>query len=346
MALDQWKQLLEEIEKKKQAAESEYGAIAPQEQEAIKKQEDEDRMYKYAQGAGSFANAMGSVPTRGGLLFGIKADRPNMDLSEMAKPQESRKDVLSRYQALKDAAQKKAQGYGDSALDLRVKQLQGEEKFGQEKELLGYKNAAELKQAEAKAKIEKGSKGFEKESTLRKEITGLPVYKATSEVSNAYSRMLESQKNPSAASDMTLIYQYMKMVDPGSTVREGEFANAQNAAGVPEQIRNMFNKMQTGERLSEDQRVNFLNQAKSLYKGQMNQFNQAIEPYKGIVENEGLDYSRIAPGIGVYEKPSQEQLAQKENEEKEHNAALDWAMKNQKDPRAQKIIQMNQKLAR
>jgi hypothetical protein len=34
----------------------------------------------------------------------------------------------------------------------------------------------------------------------------------------------------------------MKMLDPTSVVREGEFATAQNAASIPIKIVNMYNK--------------------------------------------------------------------------------------------------------
>ena len=50
----------------------------------------------------------------------------------------------------------------------------------------------------------------------------------------------------------------MKMLDPTSVVREGEFATAQNATGVPERIRNSFNKAMSGERLGQKQRTKFI----------------------------------------------------------------------------------------
>ena len=68
----------------------------------------------------------------------------------------------------------------------------------------------------------------------------------------------------SAAGDISFIYQYMKMLDPGSVVREGEFATAQNAAGVPERISNMYNRALKGTRLSPAQRQEFLATADQL----------------------------------------------------------------------------------
>lgn len=59
------------------------------------------------------------------------------------------------------------------------------------------------------------------------------------------------QGNPQA--QMGLIFAYMKLLDPGSTVREGEYATAQNAAGVPDKVRNEYNKAKDGGFLTPEQ---------------------------------------------------------------------------------------------
>ena len=71
-------------------------------------------------------------------------------------------------------------------------------------------------------------------------------------------------KAGTAASDMALIFAFMKMLDPTSTVREGEFATAQNAASIPERIRNQYNAARKGTRISEKQRDDFVNQARGV----------------------------------------------------------------------------------
>lgn len=48
-----------------------------------------------------------------------------------------------------------------------------------------------------------------------------------------------------AQGDISVIFSYMKILDPNSTVREGEAATAQNSPGVPERVRNMFNRALT-----------------------------------------------------------------------------------------------------
>ena len=105
-------------------------------------------------------------------------------------------------------------------------------------------------------------------------------------VKSAYGRVLSS--DDSAVGDLSLIFGYMKMLDPGSVVREGEFATAQNAANVSERIINIYNKLITGERLNASQRNSFKGQAKNLY-------SSALESEKTV--RTGLE--RIATGYGL-----------------------------------------------
>jgi hypothetical protein len=69
----------------------------------------------------------------------------------------------------------------------------------------------------------------------------------------------------SPAGDMGLVYGYMKMLDPTSAVREAEYATAENARGVPASIRNVWNRLQNGQRLDEDQRRDFSNRAERYF---------------------------------------------------------------------------------
>ena len=77
------------------------------------------------------------------------------------------------------------------------------------------------------------------EEGMRKEVSALSKDYFTVRDSEAKINAVAS--DPSAASDLALIFSFMKVLDPGSVVREQEFANAQNAAGVPDQVRNLYN---------------------------------------------------------------------------------------------------------
>lgn len=151
------------------------------------------------------------------------------------------------------------------------------------------KSGADARRAQAEAdQISAGiipaDKRPETETKFRKEYNDQT--KPYQEVKSAYGRVLSSEDT--AVGDLSLIFGYMKMLDPGSVVREGEFATAQNAAGVPERIMNIYNKVASGQRLSPSQRDSFKGQAKGLY-------NSALEGEKTV--RTGLE--RIAKGYGL-----------------------------------------------
>lgn len=106
------------------------------------------------------------------------------------------------------------------------------------------------------------------EGKLRKEYSDQT--KPYQDVKSAYGRILavSDPKTPDeeAAADLALVFNFMKMQDPGSTVNTSEFANAQNAAGVPDRLRNVWNNLKTGGRLNAAQRKAFRGQAENLYK--------------------------------------------------------------------------------
>jgi len=85
----------------------------------------------------------------------------------------------------------------------------------------------------------------------------------------------------------------MKMLDPGSVVRESEFATAANAAGVPDRIRNQFNRVRTGERLAEKQRADFLNQAGKIFTRSQEDNTKAVDKIVDIGDQFGVSRDQL-----------------------------------------------------
>ena len=100
-------------------------------------------------------------------------------------------------------------------------------------------------------------------------------------------------KDPSAAGDLALIFSYMKMLDPGSVVREGEFANAQNAAGIPERIRAAYNNAMDGQRLTETTRTDFLSRADKLYAAAEQGYTALEGQYTATAKTRGYDPAQV-----------------------------------------------------
>ena len=98
-----------------------------------------------------------------------------------------------------------------------------------------------------------------------------------------------------AVGDLAGIFGFMKVLDPGSTVREGEFSNAENAGGVPDRIRAAYNRLLTGERLTPEQRVQFRTQARSQFSNVTKSQNRLIDDARKFAERNGLRISDVVP---------------------------------------------------
>lgn len=124
---------------------------------------------------------------------------------------------------------------------------------------------------------------------IRKEFTGLSKDFIT--IRDAYKKV--QRTNPDAAGDLALVFNFMKILDPGSAVREGEQATAKNAAGVGEQVRNTYNRLMAGESLTPEQRVRFKNQAVEAFDSQKESQLQLESSFRKLSERQGLDPENV-----------------------------------------------------
>jgi len=160
-----------------------------------------------------------------------------------------------------------------------------------------------VKELESKLKLGDPKEIFDRETKLRGEFTT----QAKDYISqrDAYSRILASAKDPSAAGDIALIYNFMKVQDPNSTVREGEFATAQNAGGVPEATRAKWNKLLTGERLDPKVRADFVDRSQKLFGTSQEQHDKRVAQYKGLAERSGVNPDQVILDLGLAETAPQ-----------------------------------------
>lgn len=154
-------------------------------------------------------------------------------------------------------------------------------------------------------------RAFKGVSDLANKYESNPTTKDTQNIAASWERVQGAFKEPSAAGDLNLIFGYMKMLDPGSTVREGEFANAQNSASVPETIRAKYNQIQSGQRLTAAQRNDFFKQAQGVVKGQFEAQKRIDDSYKAVIKRNNWDEQQMrfvgAPDFGEQKRPSAQQ---------------------------------------
>ena len=106
-------------------------------------------------------------------------------------------------------------------------------------------------------------------------------------------KVLAGAKQDSAAGDVSLIFTFMKVLDPTSVVREGEQATAANAAGVPSRVRNAFNKALTGEKLSLPQRKDFVSTAIKLFQTNQKALDQFRSSFDSALNEREIKKSDV-----------------------------------------------------
>jgi len=146
------------------------------------------------------------------------------------------------------------------------------------------------------------NKGYKGPMDLRKEYLGQS--KEYQKVRDSFTRVKGSVRNPSAAGDLSLIFNYMKMLDPGSVVRESEFATAAATGSMGERIKAQVAKIAAGERMSESMRADFISKAKVLYDGMKKQHDKRVKDYRRIAEDNGFNPGEVAMDLSIPEDKS------------------------------------------
>ena len=137
--------------------------------------------------------------------------------------------------------------------------------------------------------------GIKVMDSFRKEFQAKKIVEDTNSRYDSYRKMKlaitqAGKEGAGGVGDVALIFEFMKMLDPSSTVRESEYATAKNTGGVPESIRNTYNQLLSGGFLQPEQRQEFLDLAGNIFKSQLEQYNTEYNTYAAIAErNFGAD---------------------------------------------------------
>lgn len=157
--------------------------------------------------------------------------------------------------------------------------------------------------------------GYEKD--LYAQYVASDPVKAYQGIKGGYEKLQKAAEQGSGPGDMSLIFGFMKMLDPTSTVREGEYASAQNSGGIPATIQGLYNKAINGEFLTETQRAEFLAAAEAIYGETVGnleatnaQFSEraggyGVDPQRFIVQPEKFNAGKwveVEPGVRIRKK--------------------------------------------
>lgn len=148
-------------------------------------------------------------------------------------------------------------------------------------------------EAERKMGQEAQTREFSQTNTLRDEYARKST--DTDKLVNAYSRIepIFKNKNPTGATDLALIYGFNKILDPGSTIRESEFNNAQQTAGITDRALAFRDQILSGQKLTPEQRRSIEAEVKGIMAGQLEAQKEVDAEAAGKAHLYGLDKKKI-----------------------------------------------------
>jgi hypothetical protein len=178
--------------------------------------------------------------------------------------------------------------------------------------------------------VNTGQHGFDNALKLRSDFRAEPIYKGFEETKAAKLQIDQAAKMATPAGDLAAATKIMKILDPGSVVRESELGMAMAATGVEDKVRNYAQMVIDGTKLTPNQRKDFTDLSSKLYNASAEQFNQKRDEYSGIAQRNKLDVDAAVGGAApIKSTPLNVQDQQ----------ALQWANAHPNDPRSAQIKQ-------
>jgi hypothetical protein len=129
----------------------------------------------------------------------------------------------------------------------------------------------------ANKKAQTGGIGLKDKQSINKDVTGF--IKNSVSIRNTANDLDKLSKLGTGPAAIAAVFKFMKANDPTSTVREGEFATAEQSTGIPSQVTNFYNKLVTGERLTENQIQQFVETSKVLANSAINSAATEVDKF-------------------------------------------------------------------
>lgn len=141
-----------------------------------------------------------------------------------------------------------------------------------------------------------GQKGFENEMKLGGAFKNEPIYKDYNDMKSAYSQVVSSLSQGTPIGDVAGATKVMKLLDPGSVVRESELGIAMAAAGRMDRLQSYFSNMMSGQKLTPTQREDFKALSNELYAAAGQAYNQKRKEYEQFGDAYGFKNLNTALG--------------------------------------------------
>jgi hypothetical protein len=130
------------------------------------------------------------------------------------------------------------------------------------------------------------------EDKLRSQYMNHPTYKAMAEINQAY-QGIAGNPGDTGPAQQAMVYQFSKILDPGSVVRETEYATAAANAGRINQARQYLTSLQSGKMLTPEQVALMKEVARNLTESGRGVLDQHNQLYSELSKRKGVDPANV-----------------------------------------------------
>lgn len=218
-------------------------------------------------------------------------ERINLELDMMSK-MINNKDKLDKLQILKDNNKMEAQKASKERESLMLKN------WMKDKLLTGERKLKDMSSEEISMVLGKEEKkdAFALAAAYDKETEKL----GTRGVINSYRDVVSmAQKGANGKTDIALLTKFMKTLDPGSVVREGEFHIAADASPALRSVVTKMKGLVTGEKLHPTDRKEFARAVAKLLKPKLRTQEEINKKYKDKSRQFALPHSLIVEDFSL-----------------------------------------------
>lgn len=233
----------------------------------------------------------------------LEAGKLNLEKARLQIGDETKlRDPKSEISVLARATMKKA-GYpladNASAMDLKAQGLDLDKIIG----IIAARETRQIAAETAKAtrdlaKAEKSAQVRDSRTErLAKAIRDSVDYKNYAVLKSAVSGIEQSLQNPSPQGDAEIVYSFVKILDPGSAVKENEVDFVRAARNLGSELAGGLKKLSTGQILLPQERQNILDIANRKLGTQRKIFESGISGLKKQAERQGISLEEIVPEL-------------------------------------------------
>jgi hypothetical protein len=144
----------------------------------------------------------------------------------------------------------------------------------------------------ANVSVDAGQKGFENKMSAKKTFMSEPIYKDFNDMKAAYGQVISALDQGSPIGDVAGATKVMKLLDPGSVVRETELGIAMAASGRMDRLKYYFDNWASGNKLTPTQRSDFKALSNELYAAAGQAYNQKRGEYLDFGASTGVELDK------------------------------------------------------